>query len=242
MNWYANWFNSHYYHILYNNRDEKEAEFFIDNLIKRLNLVTPSKLIDIACGKGRHATYFNTKGFDVTGVDLSQNSIEHAIRQSIKKKNLSFKVHDMRELYKANHFDVATNLFTSFGYFEDETDEQKAINSISQSLKANGLLIIDFMNVNKVVDNLVVKEQKIIQSITFNIKRKVEDHYIIKDIEILDSNKKYEFQEKVKALNLDRFTTFVNEAGLKIIDIFGNYSLDRFDTKKSNRLILICKK
>jgi SAM-dependent methyltransferase len=242
MNWYANWFNSHYYHILYNNRDEKEAEFFIDNLIKRLNLVTPSKLIDIACGKGRHATYFNTKGFDVTGVDLSQNSIEHAIRQSIKKKNLTFKVHDMRELYKANHFDVATNLFTSFGYFEDETDEQKAINSISQSLKANGLLIIDFMNVNKVVDNLVVKEQKIIQSITFNIKRKVEDHYIIKDIEILDSNKKYEFQEKVKALNLDRFTTFVNEAGLKIIDIFGNYSLDRFDTKKSNRLILICKK
>ena len=242
MNWYANWFNSHYYHILYNNRDEKEAEFFIDNLIKRLNLVTPSKLIDIACGKGRHATYFNTKGFDVTGVDLSQNSIEHAIRQSIKKKNLSFKVHDMRELYKANHFDVATNLFTSFGYFEDETDEQKAINSISQSLKANGLLIIDFMNVNKVVDNLVVKEQKIIQSITFNIKRKVEDHYIIKDIEILDSNKKYEFQEKVKALNLDRFTTFVNEAGLKIIDIFGNYSLDRFDTKKSNRLILVCKK
>ena len=242
MNWYANWFNSHYYHILYNNRDEKEAEFFIDNLIKRLNLVTPSKLIDIACGKGRHATYFNTKGFDVTGVDLSQNSIEHAIRQSIKKKNLSFKVHDMRELYKANHFDVATNLFTSFGYFEDETDEQKAINSISQSLKANGLLIIDFMNVNKVVDNLVVKEQKIIQSITFNIKRKVEDHYIIKDIEILDSNKKYEFQEKVKALNLDRFTTFVNEGGLKIIDIFGNYSLDRFDTKKSNRLILICKK
>ncbi|MDG1426346.1 MAG: class I SAM-dependent methyltransferase [Flavobacteriales bacterium] len=242
MNWYANWFNSHYYHILYNNRDEKEAEFFIDNLIKKLNLVTPSKLIDIACGKGRHATYFNTKGFDVTGVDLSQNSIEHAIRQSIKKKNLSFKVHDMRELYKANHFDVATNLFTSFGYFEDETDEQKAINSISQSLKANGLLIIDFMNVNKVVDNLVVKEQKIIQSITFNIKRKVEDHYIIKDIEILDSNKKYEFQEKVKALNLDCFTTFVNEAGLKIIDIFGNYSLDRFDTKKSNRLILICKK
>ena len=242
MNWYANWFNSHYYHILYNNRDEKEAEFFIDNLIKRLNLVTPSKLIDIACGKGRHATYFNTKGFDVTGVDLSQNSIEHAIRQSIKKKNLSFKVHDMRELYKANHFDVATNLFTSFGYFEDETDEQKAINSISQSLKANGLLIIDFMNVNKVVDNLVVKEQKIIQSITFNIKRKVEDHYIIKDIEILDSNKKYEFQEKVKALNLDCFTTLVNEAGLKIIDIFGNYSLDRFDTKKSNRLILICKK
>lgn len=242
MNWYTSWFNSHYYHILYKNRDEKEAEFFIDNLIERLNLATTNKLIDIACGKGRHATYFNKKGYDVTGIDISQKSIEHAMLQSTKKKGLIFKVHDMREVYKANYFDVATNLFTSFGYFENESDEQRAINSISKSIKSNGILIIDFMNVNKVINNLVTKEQKIVQGITFNIKRRVEDNYIIKEIEILDDNKKYEFQEKVKAFTLNCFTTFVNEAGLEIIDIFGNYSLDRFDTKKSNRLILICKK
>ena len=65
MNWFKNWFNSPYYHILYKNRDIKEAELFIDNLINKLKLKKTSKLIDIACGKGRHACYFNKKGFDV---------------------------------------------------------------------------------------------------------------------------------------------------------------------------------
>ena len=54
MSWFINWFDSPYYHILYKNRDEKEAEFFIENLVQYLNLKKRSKLLDIACGKGRH--------------------------------------------------------------------------------------------------------------------------------------------------------------------------------------------
>ena len=75
MSWFVNWFDSPYYHLLYKNRDEKEAQVFIDNLIEKLQLKKGSKLIDIACGKGRHATYFNKKGMNVVGVDLSKNSI-----------------------------------------------------------------------------------------------------------------------------------------------------------------------
>ena len=69
---------SKYYHILYQNRDEKEAEFFIENLVQYLNLKKRSKLLDIACGKGRHAKHFNTLGLDVVGIDLSSNSITTA--------------------------------------------------------------------------------------------------------------------------------------------------------------------
>ena len=75
MSWFANWFDSSYYHILYKNRDEKEAELFIDNLVQHLQIPQGSTLIDIACGKGRHATYFNSLGLDVIGIDLSPNSI-----------------------------------------------------------------------------------------------------------------------------------------------------------------------
>ena len=78
MSWFANWFDSEYYHVLYKNRDEKEAEFFIENLVQYLNFQKRRKLLDIACGKGRHATYFNSLGFDVVGVDLSSNSITTA--------------------------------------------------------------------------------------------------------------------------------------------------------------------
>ena len=240
MSWFAHWFDSPYYHTLYKNRDEKEAQVFIDNLVQHLQIGKGSKLIDIACGKGRHATYFNSLGLDVVGVDLSPNSIASA--KENENSTLQFSVHDMREVYQGNSFDVVTNLFTSFGYFEDNKDEQKAINAMASNLKSGGFLVIDFMNVKKVIANLVKKKKKMIDNITFDISRKVEDGYIIKDIAITNGTKKQHFQEKVKAITLADYSEFITTAGLKIIDIFGNYKLEDFDIKTSDRLILICKK
>ena len=240
MSWFANWFNSPYYHTLYKNRDEKEAEFFIENLVQYLNLKKRSKLLDIACGKRTHAKHFNSLGLDVVGIDLSPNSITAS--KKYKNKTLQFFEHDMREVYQKNQFDVATNLFTSFGYFEKDSDEQKAINAMASNLKKEGTLVIDFMNAKNVIANLVASEQKIIDGITFDISRKVVNQHIIKDIHITDSKKEHHFQEKVKALALANFSDLITNAGLKIIDIFGNYKLGEFNIQTSDRLILICKK
>ena len=210
MKWFADWFDSPYYHILYKNRDIKEAQQFIDNLVAHLQLKKGSKLIDVACGKGRHATYFNKLGFDVIGVDLSENSITTAKQNENKK--LQFFKHDMRNTFKANSFNVVTNLFTSFGYFEDKKHEQKAINAMAKNLKSNGILIIDFMNVKKVISHLVNSEQKQIEKIIFNISRKTEDNYIVKDISFSDNGKNYHFQEKVRAITLSDFSSFINNA------------------------------
>ena len=240
MSWFVHWFDSPYYHILYKNRDEKEVQAFIDNLVQHLQITKGSKLIDIACGKGRHATYFNSLGLDVVGVDLSPNSIASATKNA--NATLQFSVHDMREVYQENSFDVVTNLFTSFGYFEENTDEQKAINAMASNLKSEGVLIIDFMNVKKVITNLVDSEQKTIDGITFDISRKIEVGHIIKDIQITDGAIKQHFQEKVKAITLANYSEFITTAGLKIIDIFGNYKLEDFNAITSDRLILICKK
>lgn len=240
MSWFKNWFNSSYYHILYKNRDVKEAEFFIDNLIAKLKPKKGSKLIDIGCGKGRHATYFNTKGMDVVGIDLSRKSIEYAKKNS--NTTLQFKVHDMRATYNENYFNITTNLFTSFGYFESKRDEQKAINAMANNLKSGGILIIDFMNAKKVIANLISNEQKTIENITFNIKRRIQNNHIIKDINIIDQDKNFQFQEKVRAITLIEFSELIKKAGLKIIDIFGNYKLEAFNAISSERLILICKK
>jgi SAM-dependent methyltransferase len=240
MSWFANWFDSPYYHTLYKNRDEREAQVFINNLIDYLQIPKGSKLIDIACGKGRHAKYFNQKGMDVVGVDLSLNSIKTAKKD--ENKNLQFSLHDMRENYQEDTFDVVTNLFTSFGYFENNKDEQKAINAMASNLKKEGLLIIDFMNAKKVIANLVLNEQKKIDGIQFDIIRQVKDGYVLKDICITDEKEQQQFQEKVKAITLADYSEFIANAELKIIDIFGNYKLDDFDEEISDRLILICKK
>ncbi|MEC9209314.1 MAG: class I SAM-dependent methyltransferase [Bacteroidota bacterium] len=240
MSWFANWFDSPYYHLLYKNRDEKEAQVFIDNLMTHLQIPKGSKLLDIACGKGRHASYFNKKGMDVVGVDLSFNSINTAKKN--ENATLKFEVLDMRKAFKSNEFDIVTNLFTSFGYFEKDEDEQKTINAMALNLKQRGILIIDFMNAKKAMKNLVKSEKKTIDGVTFNISRSIENNYIIKNITFLNNGENCQFKEKVKALTLTDFSSFIKNAGLKIIDIFGNYKLEDFNALTSERLIIICKK
>lgn len=240
MNWFANWFDSPYYHLLYKNRDDKEAQSFIDNLICRLKIPKKSTILDVACGKGRHSIYFNKRGMKVEGIDLSHNSINIAKKE--ENKTLNFSVYDMRKVFKKDAFDIIVNLFTSFGYFKKNEDEQKAITAMALSLKQEGTLIIDFMNTKKVIKNLVESERKEVDGVTFNIKRSVRNNYIIKDIIFSDNGNNYQFQEKVKALTLDDFSKLISHAGLKIIDIFGNYRLKDFNALTSERLIIICKK
>ena len=121
MSWFAHWFDSPYYHLLYKNRDNEEAQVFINKLVSHFKIPKKSKILDIACGKGRHATYFNKKGMDVMGVDLSHNSINSA--KKAENATLKFAVHDMRKVFQKNRFDIVTNLFTSFGYFEKDEEE-----------------------------------------------------------------------------------------------------------------------
>ena len=138
--WFQYWFNSPYYHILYQKRNDAEAEHFIDNLTAFLKPAPNTKMLDIACGKGRHAIYLNKEGFDVTGIDLSEHSIKHA--KKFEKDNLHFLVHDMRKLFYINYFDIAFNLFTSFGYFETENEHVNALKSFRKSLNKDGILIL----------------------------------------------------------------------------------------------------
>ncbi len=240
MNWYEKWFNTKYYHILYANRDYKEAKLFINNLASHLKLKKNTKIIDIACGNGRHAIYLNLLGYDVTGIDLSKKNIESASKSS--KKNLQFFVHDMRKLFKQNEYDLAVNLFTSFGYFDKDSDNEKALLSITNNVKAEGLVVIDFMNVKKVLMNLIKSELKIIDDIEFNITRTIKNNKILKSIKITDGEEKLFFKEEVSIITLDNFSDYIKKAGLQIIDIFGNYHLESFNALKSERLILVCKK
>ena len=117
--WYASWFDTPFYHILYKDRDYSEAQEFMKTLTEYLNIPEKGKILDLACGKGRHSVFLNKLGYDVTGADLSKNSISHA--KQFENENLNFKVHDMC-LPFGEEFDAVFNLFTSFGYFENEAD------------------------------------------------------------------------------------------------------------------------
>ncbi len=238
--WFKKWFDSPYYHLLYRNRDEKEAEKLIKNLIHYLHPPLKSKVLDAACGKGRHAIFIESFGYNVDAFDLSQNSI--AIAKKYETPQLNFYINDIRKPLNINHYDYVFNLFTSFGYFDDEKDNFSAIESLSISLKKKGVLIIDFLNSTKIINELKESESKTIENITFNIKRSLKNNFIIKDIEFKDQNKTYRFQEKVKALAFSDFKNYFDGANLRIEATFGDYELNAYDEFKSDRLILIAKK
>lgn len=238
--WFECWFDSPYYHVLYKNRDFAEAELFIDNLIQLIKPQKANRILDLACGKGRHAIYLNKKGFDVTGIDLSEKSI--ACAKTSENETLHFYTHDMRKLFRSNYFDIVLNLFTSFGYFENERDDNNTIKAISKALKPNGLFVLDFMNVKKIKGNLSCEETKTVEGIEFKISKTIENNFIIKKIQFADKGKEYRFEERVKALTLPDFEKYFEANKLKIVHLRGNYKLEEFDERSSERLIIVATK
>ncbi len=236
--WYASWFDTSYYHTLYKDRDYEEAQLLIDNLSEYLNLPEGAKVLDLACGRGRHAVYLSSLGYDVTGVDLSTNSIQYAKKN--EKELLHFHIHDMREPLEQK-YDAIFNLFTSFGYFSDPNDNAKTLKAIQNSLTETGFAVLDFMNVNKVISNLIAEEVKTVDGIDFQIKRKYENGFIIKDISFLADGKQHQYTEHVRALNLEDFEKMMEEAGIYLLDVFGDYKLHKFHKQESDRLIMIFK-
>ena len=80
--WYSSWFDTPYYHILYEERNYRVAQVFMDNLTHYLNLPEKATVLDLACGKGCHSIYLNQLGFTVLGADLAENSIAEANKNS----------------------------------------------------------------------------------------------------------------------------------------------------------------
>lgn len=234
--WFVDWFDSEYYHILYKDRDYKEAELFMNNLVEHLHLKKESFILDLACGKGRHSVFLNKLGFTVNGIDLSKNSIKHA--KQFENDTLNFEVHDMRIPFDVK-YNAIFNLFTSFGYFNDDETNIKVLKNIKNGLYKNGVAVIDFMNIETVAKNLVTKEIIKKSNIEFNITRELKEKKIIKNIKFTVNNESFHFTEKVQCLTFETIKKYILKAGLQLKTTFGDYNLNKFDVKKSKRLILV---
>ena len=238
--WFEDWFNSPFYHKLYQNHDSKEACLFVDNLFSYFNPSVPSFVLDLACGKGRFSNYISEKGHIVTGLDLSEKSIEIANQKS--NQNLEFYCHDMRFPFRINYYDFVFNFFTSFGYFAKIADNIKTLKSVNLGIKKGGYFVLDFFNSEYIIQNLVKSEVKVIDGTRFEISKWIEDEKVFKKIDFLDGEKSYTFTEKVQLLKLADFQEMFKIANFEIIDIFGDYDLNPFDKIQSKRLIIISKK
>lgn len=240
MEWFESWFDTPYYHQLYNNRDYTEAESFITKLTADLQLPQNSRIIDLACGKGRHSVFLNQLGYDVLGLDLSRHSIE--FDKQFENKTLKFSVHDMRSPIDADPVDAVFNLFTSFGYFDRENDDQKVFQSVYDILKPGGFFVLDYLNEEYVRKNIIPESVIKRGDIEFRISKKIEGRHIVKDIRFEADGKSHHFFEKVKLHTLEAINSYASDCGFERIKIWGDYQLNEFEKETSLRCINLFKK
>lgn len=236
--WFTDWFNTPYYHILYSDRNDADAQLFMKNITQFLQLPKEAHILDIPCGKGRHALFLNSLGYKITGGDLSMNSISYA--KQFENKRLKFEIHDMRKPFQ-NKYDAVFNLFTSFGYFEDDKDDILVLKNIKDGLANDGVFVFDFLNPDKVKASLVENEIKNVDGINFHLQREIKNGFIFKHISFYADGENHSYTERVKYLDIEKMTTFLEKVGFKITNTFGDYNLSNFDKQTSNRLIIIAK-
>ena len=241
--WYIDWFNSPFYHKLYFERDEEEARSFICALVDQLQPAPGSRMLDVACGRGRHSKMLASLGFNVTGFDISPDSIAYA-KQSVQDDNPDFYIHDMRLPFWGNYFDYAFNFFTSFGYFKTRREHDDAIRTIANGLRPTGIFVIDYLNVHYSEDHLVYNEEKKMNGTNYEIRRWHDETHFYKKIIISDPllHHSLDYTEKVSKFSFGDLNDMLSYHGLQVQEVFGDYKLGKYDVRTKPRLIIVARK
>lgn len=239
MGWYRHWFGTHYYTLLYGHRDETEAGAWVEVILAQWRLGAGARVLDLACGRGRHAAQFAERGLNVTGIDISEDSIAEARRMA---PNAEFYVRDMREAFPEGDYDGVCCLFTSMGYFDTPADDQLVFDAVASGLRTGGRFVLDFMNTHLVLRDLVPTEEMDREGVHFVIERQLIDRVIVKRITATDHSGTHRFEERVQALYPEELEAMAVQAGLEILARTDGPELTPFDPDRSSRFVLWTRK
>ncbi|HJP61225.1 MAG TPA: methyltransferase domain-containing protein [Gemmatimonadaceae bacterium] len=218
--WFEEWFGEDYLHI-YQHRDETEAERVIELIATNLAGRKIDAVLDLACGAGRHSKILEERWWTV-GLDLSMSLLKIARREA---KDAPYVRADMREIpFAADSFDLVVNLFTSFGYFDDDREHVRVLACVWSSLKRGGMLVIDFLNAAQVRESLVPYDERVENGVTIEQHRRIspDNRFVEKRITLRDSGKDY--IERVRLLSPKDLERMLITAGFEVVKLFGDYA------------------
>lgn len=235
--WYKKSFGYDYLTV-YKHRDFQGAREEVKRMMEWLDLPQGSHILDLCCGMGRHSLALVDYGYKVTGVDLSEVLLQEA-RKADLRSQVQWVQGDMRQVPLKEHFAAVVNLFTSFGYFDEDQENKKVIDEMARLLKPGGKFIIDFLNPEYVKNHLVPYSERQEGLMTIEERRSIEDGFVRKRITICEQDEKREYLEQVRLFSLQQFSTMFRQSGLNLDAVYGNYRGDLYEVGTSQRMIFV---
>jgi SAM-dependent methyltransferase len=234
--WFHQWFGEEYL-ALYPHRDEKEAREAVA-LYRRLAPPIPgSRVLDLACGGGRHLRELRSAGFDSIGLDLSATLLRAA---HLEGPNDPLVRADMRGLpFEDRSFGGLTSFFTSFGYFADPADDRRVLREIARVLRPAGTFMLDFLNAARVRSELVAEDHRVVAGERVIQRREIVGGMVVKRIHMqtLDGRDTRTFEERVRLYRCDELVSLLSEVDLTVEGRLGDYEGGAYGPQ-SPRLIL----
>lgn len=218
--WFEQWFGEEYLR-LYPDRDDEDAARAV-SLIARVVPLRGARVLDLACGPGRHATHLAAQGALVVGFDLSMPLLSLAKHRSPGTWNLVRG--DMRFLpFRPDSFELVVNLFTSFGYFSDDRQHLGVMQEACTALVSGGRFVLDYLNAAYVRDTLLPREERVAGAQRIIIERHLTEdgRHVVKQMHILNDGRS--FVERVRLFHVDDLTTMMRRAGLTVAALLGDY-------------------
>jgi SAM-dependent methyltransferase len=216
--WFEEWFGEEYLR-LYPHRDERDAERAVSLILRTVSFQPGWRVLDVACGAGRHARSFEAAGARCTGLDLSLTLLRLA-RQVTRAPVVRA---DMRRLpIRPGSMDLTVNLFTSFGYFDQDSEHTAALNEMIGTVRPGGWFVIDFLNPAAVRRQLVPEETLMVSGSTVRVSRSVspDGRYVCKSIH---AGQGRQFRERVRLFEPEQMVGMLEAAGVNVRYRFGDY-------------------
>lgn len=236
--WFERWFGNTYLEM-YPHRDAKDAADIV-NLIAATVRLQDVRVLDLACGPGRHSALLRTCSGDAVGLDLSMPLLRRA-RESFSPP-IPLVCGDMRHLpFATSSFGLVVNLFTSFGYFETDEEHRIVLREVSRVLKKRGRFVLDYLNAQQVRDSIVKTEARDLGGRRVAIERWISDdgRFVFKQMDLIDEGRR--FVERVRLFSSRDLERLLVEAGFSIQKLFGSYDGDALSSE-SPRVLLFARR
>ena len=232
--WFRDWFGEAYL-SLYPHRNEVEAEAAVELLRERLSPRDGDRILDLACGAGRHLPFLRALGVWTAGLDLSWPLLREA-----SSTGSALVRGDMRRLpFGDGAFDHVASFFTSFGYFAAREEDEAVAAEIRRVLRPGGGFLLDYLNAPHVRRTLVPEDERVVDGRRVRQRRWVEEGTVVKRIEIGPDGEQTEVHhERVRLYDPEELTMLLERRGLETRRRFGDYD-GRPHDPAAPRLILV---